>query len=285
MGPNDIRYSLLVATKNRAEKLSQFVSVLRQFTARRDWELVIVDNGSTDDSAARLELLAESLDVPVKILFESAGGKSRALNKGLSATTGTIVVFTDDDCYLEAGFFEALDRVFVRPEIGYCGGRILLHDPSDARMTIRESVEHVYLPPRSFVEPGLIQGANMALRGEVLRHLGGFDADLGPGTPYIAEDVDVVARASWEGWAGGYFPEPTVRHHHGRKPGPDLERMVRSYQRGLGAYFAKFILRRDSRGTFARNWYWRLRSRPYRALQVSGAIGYLWRRGAGRLFR
>ena len=53
-------------------------------------------------------------------------------------------------------------------------------------------------PPRSFIQPGWIIGANMIFRREVLEAIEGFDPDLGPGTPFIADDPDGLARQqSW----------------------------------------------------------------------------------------
>jgi hypothetical protein len=96
----------------------------------------------------------------------------------------------------------------------------------------------------------------MAVLREVVEGIGGFDPRLGAGTPCVAgEDIELVARAAWAGWTGRYDPRPVVAHHHGRKPGPAMERQERGYDYGRGAYYVSFLLNRRARRTYLRCWY------------------------------
>src|SRR5205814_7930384 len=120
----------------------------------------------------------------------------------------------------------------------------------------------ITIPPFSFIEPGLILGANMAFRRLVLEKIDGFDPAFGPGNKYVSDDPDIQARASFAGWTGIYDPVLTVAHHHGRDAAA-AQQLVHTYCRSSGAYYAKFLLRSDSRCTFARHvarhMYWMLR--------------------------
>ena len=119
----------------------------------------------------------------------------------------------------------------------------MLHDPSDHRMTINESMVPVTFPGRSFLSArSAIQGANMAFRREVLDTIGGFDPLFGPGSRVGgAEDLDAAGRASAAGWKGEYRPEIVVRHHHRRKAA-DAPSMMRTWGKAIGAYHMKLLL-------------------------------------------
>jgi GT2 family glycosyltransferase len=140
-------------------------------------------------------------------------------------------------------------------EIGFVGGRVLLYDPSDLRITIQEKQDYCVLRPRTFFTPGTIHGANMAFRKAVLSRIGGFDERLGAGTSIgCGEDTDAVASALWAGIAGAYDPGPTVYHHHGRKTKNEERELSKVYYMGRGAYYAKYVIRNDSRSAYLRNW-------------------------------
>lgn len=241
------------------------------------WEMVLVDNGSVDNTAMVLTEFAARAKVPVVLVSHLRTGLANARNAGVSASRGEIVAFIDDDCYPSPGLVDAWLAVFERKDVGYGAGRILLHDSSDAPTTIRTDTQEWLIPAGTYVKPGLVQGANMAFRRGVLQLVGGFDPDLGPGAAFNFEDVDVAARASALGVAGGYFPGPTVRHHHGRKPGPALDALLHSYDRGRGAYWASLLLRKRYRRHAIRNLAVSLvRKRlPQVRREWSGFTGYL----------
>ena len=253
--------SLVICTRNRASKLGAcLAAVERLVPPGPDWEVIVVDNGSTDGTVDVLERFAKRSGLPAIVVQEPRAGLGRARNAGLARAQGDIIAFTDDDCYVHEDWLRQIAAVFAREDIGYLGGRILLFDPTDAPVTVRTAEAAIRIPPKSFVLPGVILGANMAVRRDAALAIGGFDPMLGAGTRFPIEDVDFVGRASWAGWAGGYYPEPVVYHHHARKPGIDVLRVQRGYAYGRGAYFAKFILQRQSRALYFRNWYWALRA-------------------------
>jgi GT2 family glycosyltransferase len=172
------------------------------------------------------------------------------------------VCFTDDDCYVASDFIDAILKAFEGwPQVGAIGGRILLHDPADARVTIDEREEPALYPTHTVLEAGQIQGANVSFRRRALEESGGFDPDLGAGTPFPAEDVDAVAAVMWAGFDVRYDPRPTVSHHHGRKDA-DIPVLMANYDAGRGAYWAKFILRPDTRVAYLRKWWSAARDQP-----------------------
>ena len=256
----DRAISLVICTRNRANALRGCLDALSALQYDPGaWELVIVNNASTDRTDEVLQAFARQVPFRVTIVHEPKPGLSCARNAGVRGSRGPIIAFTDDDCYVAPDFLTRIVDVFRESQYGYIGGRVLLHDPSDARETIKEDTQAADIAPYSCVQPGFIHGANMAFRREVWDAVGGFDPLLGSGTRFIADDVDFLGRVSAAGWPGAYRPEPVVRHHHGRKPGPDVAKLRSAYARGRGAYYIKGCLDRRMRPQFARHWYWNLR--------------------------
>ena len=272
--------SLVLGTRNRADRLARCLSHIKALRPSVHWELIVVDNGSSDSTPEVLEKFARSASFPVQVLSEITPGLGRAHNCGWQGATGEIVAFTDDDCYVLPNFLEEVLKVFADPKIGYCGGRIKLYDASDYPITINESMIPIMFPPYSYIVPGAIQGANMMFRRRTLRDIDGFDDCLGPGANFNCEDIDACARAAFAGWWGAYAPGPTVLHAHGRKAG-DVAALCRSYAIGRGAYAAKFILRPDTRRCYLRSWRRHLATHPSRRerfYEIQGAIQYCCRK-------
>ena len=235
--------SLIVSTRDRCRQLGAHLRSVRHIIFDRPWEIIIVDNGSSDETAAVVREFISSAPATVSFLSEPRPGKSNALNKALAIAQGEIAVFTDDDCYVERDFLERVWSAFRNPKVGYITGCILLHDPGDYRVAVKESNEPLTFSGRSFLHTGSVIGANMAFRRSVLAQIGGFDPLFGPGSPFYAgEDVDVASRASAIGWMGQYRPEIIVRHHHGRKAS-DFAHLAKGYSIGRGAYHMKLLLR------------------------------------------
>lgn len=279
--------SIVICTRDRARQLGPCLDAVARLRSSLPWELVIVDNGSTDDTAQVIADFARQARFPVVTAAEPVAGLGRARNCGWRAASGELIAFTDDDCYLAEDFVERAAALFSAPGIGYGGGRLTLFDPSDYPVALNLKETHQLIPPCSYVEAGFISGANMVFRRNVLEQIDGFDPTFGPGGAYVCDDVDAQARASFAGWAGVFEPALTVAHHHGRDAAA-ARKLYRAYNLGRGAYFAKFLLRKDTRHEFARHIYWWVRKEPWPsfAREAEGAIGYLvsqiWARGDHR---
>jgi glycosyltransferase involved in cell wall biosynthesis len=235
--------SLIIGTRDRCQKLARCLQSVQRIAFERPWELIIVDNGSTDSTSAIVQKFVCAVSVPVRYLFEPKPGLGNAHNAGVQIAHGEILAFTDDDCYPEPDFLRCVWSVFADRSVGYIGGRILPHDPADVRVTTVTHTAPIAFPPNSFIRAGsCFSGANMAFRRQVLDEIGGFDPLFGPGALFNAEDLDAAGRASAMGWKGEYRPEVVVRHHDGRKA-VDIPPLMKSYGIGIGAYHMKVLLR------------------------------------------
>ena len=83
--------SLLLCTRNRAEQLKDCLAYIARLNPVCSWELVVVDNGSTDDTGKILSEYAAKVPFPTTTLYEGRVGKSRGLNQALSVTRGDII--------------------------------------------------------------------------------------------------------------------------------------------------------------------------------------------------
>lgn len=237
----DIDVSLIICSRNRCDQLARCLETVTRIRFPRSWELIIVDNGSVDRTPAVVREFSRTSGILTRYVFEPIRGLANGHNAAVRIADGSILTFTDDDCYPADDFLSQIWTAFADPSVGYIGGRILLHDPTDYPATINKSVTPQLFPERSFVPLGAIQGANMAFRRQALVDIGGFDPLFGAGALFVAEDIDAISRASAIGWRGLYCPEVVVRHHHGRKAA-DIPTLAKSYAIGRGAWQMKLLL-------------------------------------------
>ena len=234
--------SVIVSTRNRARRLEETLRFYDRVASPARWELLLVDNGSTDDTPDVIAAAVARGTAPIVALREERRGVSSAKNLAIARAGGRIVCFTDDDCYPAPSFIDAWLHVFDRSALDFAGGRITLFDPTDAPMTIKPELQPFLFAPRAYIPPGFIHGANMAYRRAVLDRVGPFDVLFGPGGRYYSgDDTDYFQRASNAGFAGGYRSEPVVAHHHGRKP-DETGTISRDYEVCRGAFYAKTLL-------------------------------------------
>ena len=260
--------SLVICTRNRAAQLAQTLETVSAIRSQLKWELIVVDNGSTDRTSAVVAEYAAACNHPVQMIMEPGRGVSCAKNAGWQSARSGIIVCIDDDCYPEKDYLDSIFDCFANdPRLGFAGGRILLHDPTDRRITIQEHLEPFSFAPGSFIPAGAIHGANVAYRRAALIEVGGFDPWFGGGACYSGEEVELMARISAAGWYGAYDPKPLVYHHHGRKTANDEWRLRRWYDRGRGAYYAKCMLNRKMRKVYIMKW---LLTRHHNSLITTG---------------
>jgi glucosyl-dolichyl phosphate glucuronosyltransferase len=222
--------SVLIATFNRASLLDDTLAslaMLRTSAALR-WEVVIVDNNSTDDTQAVVGRHQRTFPVALRYLFEAKQGRSSALNTGIAAAAGRVIAFTDDDVRVETGWLDAACGALANDDarVGYAGGpvrpiwgappppwldltrgdlwgtiAIQDHGPSDVCYEVAGKVP---------------LGANMAVRREVFDRTGGFREDLGRANGRFVMGQEVpewLLRVRSAGFTGMYVPRMEVHHH------------------------------------------------------------------------
>lgn len=248
--------SLIVCTRNRAPALGPTLdSIARAAGEAPDagLELVLVDNGSTDDTMAFAGNWAATATLPVRIVQEFRKGLAAARNAGIRAAAGRILAFTDDDCRLAPGYVAQVLASYAQDaEPVIRGGRIELGDPRDLPFTIKtDRTPARYTGDRH--PGGFIHGANMTMHRAVVERIGLFDPRFGAGAVFVSgEDTEYIYRAHLAGIRIEYTPDFVVFHHHGRRDKQEVARLNRGYALGNGALYAKYLGQRN----LLRNLFW-----------------------------
>jgi len=252
--------SVVIATYNRSGSLAATLRSLAgsRVTAGSLWEIIIVDNNSTDQTRAVVECFVESGQQNIRYLFEPQQGKSVALNTGIRQARGRIIAMTDDDCIVDSQWIASILQEYASdPDLAAIGGRVELYNKMDEPMTVRTSKQRrvISLAPFEPWSPPII-GCNMAFKREIFDVIGYFDPDFGPGSNHhlVAEDVDFLYRVCKKGFKLVYSPDLIVYHNHGRRTDDDRESVCRNYVRGRGAFYCKHVLRKD--GAVLKMAYW-----------------------------
>ena len=213
------RISVIVCTYNGSRTIRDCLEGLRRLDYP-SFEVIIVNDGSTDDTAAIAS------EYGFRVISGRNHGLSHARNVGLRAARGDIVAYIDDDAYPDPDWLRYLAAGFDgSTHVGIGGPN--LPPPGDG--PVAESVAnapggpiHVLLSDR---EAEHIPGCNMAFRREALLAIDGFDTQFRT----AGDDVDVCWRLRERGWTIGFHPGAVVWHHR--------RNSVRAYlkqQRGYG---------------------------------------------------
>lgn len=255
------RVSVIVCTRNRAGRLGACLERIR--TSGREaavrWELVVVDNGSTDGTRELLDGWCHAADHPVAVTSEPQPGLSAARNAGVRVARGEVLAFVDDDCLVEPGWLGAVVAAHdASPAPDLVGGRVDLDDVADAAVSIRPYDDAMDITDYGSLCARLI-GCNFSVSAASLRAIGEFDERLGAGTAaHSAEDFDLFYRLLRAGKRLRYDPAIRLRHAHGRRDPVEVAALRRGYVRGAGALYAKHLFSSDP--DFLRRFYWDLRA-------------------------
>ncbi len=212
--------SVIVVNWNRHRMLRNCLTTLYQQTYI-NLELIVVDNGSTDDSVALLER-----DFPhVKLIRNTENkGFCTANNQGIQAAHGKWIALLNNDAEAEPDWIAALHSVLQnRPRVGMAASKILVYE-EPARI---DKVGHLMFPDGQnrgrgtgaldqgqfdAVEPVLWpDGCAAMYRRSMLEEIGGFDEDFFA----YGDDAELGLRARIAGWECLYTPKAVVRHHRG----------------------------------------------------------------------
>jgi GT2 family glycosyltransferase len=217
--------TVIIATYNRAALLDQCLSHLAQQRFEPGDEVVTVDNGSTDETAAVLRKYQRTFTVPLHILEESRAGKSHALARALTIAAGDILAFTDDDVNVGPGWLDAIRSAMQQDDVALVGGPVAprwersapwwlaLNGDEYGRLASPLALVNYGSQPCD-LGPRTLLGANLAVRRSVLEQVGGFATHLGKlrGTLLSGEDHEFCRRVQAAGFRGRYIPEAGVYH-------------------------------------------------------------------------
>lgn len=273
--------SLIICTRNRATKLKQCLIEIEKIQTSRSFELVVIDNNSTDETFTVISDHAKNSRIPTRWCLETKKGTGAARNRGAAVATADILVYLDDDCYPAEDFIDRYQSIFSQsPELGFVGGRVELYDPTDQPITILTYKNERFFSAHQRLLAGEIISANMGIRRHVFNNVNGWDDLFGAGTDFPCEDLDIAARILCSGWQGKYDPRPVVYHHHERKTVQDVEKLMASYDAGRGGFYGKCLFTKELRQLYLWPWIksFRRQSRETTFREIKSFINYMIRR-------
>ncbi|QQL45970.1 glycosyltransferase [Sulfuriroseicoccus oceanibius] len=228
---NSVSVAVVVCTRNGGERIARCLEALLASRRPAD-EIVVVDDGSTDDTAAEVRRFPS-----VKLVSIEPSGLSAARNRGAEETSADWIAYTDDDCQADPDWIGALVRHVSRRECGALGGPnvpplseagggrqwILDHAPGTANAVMMDDLRAEHLP-----------GCNLVVRRDAFEAIGGFRRQ------YVTagDDVDLCWRLIDAGFELHYVPSAMVWHERR----PSLRKYLKQ-QVGYGR--AEALLARD----------------------------------------
>ncbi len=219
-----IRISLIIPTHNRAAQLiAALESVITQTLPFDQWECVVVNNRSTDDTTNRFsEFAAQHPSYNLRMVNEPEAGVSYARNRGVAEAQASLLAFIDDDERITSEFLEAYLTLFENtPRAMVAGGKIIAEYPEGRPAWLSKYTEMPIANPMDFgteIRPFPIGrvpgGGNMAFRREAFSRHGGFDPSLGRvGRELIGgEENDLFERLLQAGEIIWYVPQAVMWH-------------------------------------------------------------------------
>jgi glucosyl-dolichyl phosphate glucuronosyltransferase len=245
-----MKVTIAIPTHNRARLLAQTLASVQQLGLGDGVEAdcVVIDNASSDDTAAVVESCAGAGPLKVRRVFEPQLGSSFARNRAVDETRGDFILFIDDDVTVEPDWARELVAEIERRNLDAACGLVLARWPEPPPD---------WLGPRLYVklavhDPALLAcangvaeslhnyfSANVGFRRETFERFGRFREDLGVSgvNPLSGEDTELFARIIEHGGRMGFAPRAVVHHWIGP------ERLTRHYFRrksfafGVGTAF------------------------------------------------
>jgi glycosyltransferase involved in cell wall biosynthesis len=217
------KISAIICTHNRDSYLGAAIDSLLNQAECDEYEVLIVDNGSTDNTKAVVE---ERLSHPrLRYVFEPVLGLSVARNTGAKESRAPLLAYLDDDAIASPTWLSRLSAAFAQKEkLAIAGGKVTLlwgegltpppwlSEGMSGCLGLYDLGDEVV----SIVEPGLTpRGLNYCIRRDFLDRIGGFDPNLGRvGKKLLSnEELYMTEKALQLGWQVAYLPEAVVAHN------------------------------------------------------------------------
>ena len=217
-----LKYSIVIATYKRASDLRETLASLSQLRPDGAWEVIVVDNNSPDNTREVVERAAGAFPVDLRYLFEREQGRSPALNAGIRASRGEIIVTTDDDVRVPPDWLNRAATGLEQLNCDYVGGRVLpiwgaprpiwLPNHGGKQWAVIALLDYGSEPIEFGARVPL--GVNMAFRRSVFDSAGLFDPNTGrkAGTLLGQEVREWCIRARAAGARGFYVPDMRLEH-------------------------------------------------------------------------
>jgi glycosyltransferase involved in cell wall biosynthesis len=249
MAESGFALTVAICTRDRRSSLLRALASLARQKSSADWDVLVIDNGSADDTCEAVAALGGDFPVRLALVCEPSHGLSHARNRALREARGRAVVYIDDDVTLRAGWLEAHARALAGPDVLATGGPILPVLPDGLAAGWRAFLEAELGGPTGRYDfgrepqeiPGprgilLPFGGNLGVVRSLALGVGGFRTDLGFGPRRIpGEETEFLRRLRRLPGRILYVPDAALDHHlDAARASPEAYlRWNRGYGRGL----------------------------------------------------
>lgn len=198
-------FSVIIPAFNEEKTISQTLeSVLGQNFPRRQYEIIVVNNNSTDKTAAIVQKFPA-----VKLIHEPKQGYVYALKRGAKEARGKILVFTDADTIVPPDWLSQYQKAYKDPRVVVVGGAANFQPKFGLIFLIQAFLNFFALITK------IASGFNFSLRRDVYEKIGGFNPQIN-----FHADTDLILRAKKEGKAVFLLKNRVItssRHYRGLK--------------------------------------------------------------------
>ena len=218
-----MKFSVIIPTYNRADDLRDTLRSLAGLAPVGTWEVLVVDNNSRDATESVVREASGHFPVELRYLFEGEQGRCAALNRGILAARGDILVTTDDDVRVEADWLDQAAHALTEFSCDYVGGKVLpvwggprpawLPNHGGRPWSVIALLDYGE-EAREFDQRHVPLGVNLAFRRQAFASAGLWDNRVGrkAGTLLGQEVREWGLRARAAGLRGFYAPRMVVRH-------------------------------------------------------------------------
>ncbi len=220
-----MRFSVVVPTYNRSGELRKTLQSLGALATAAPWEVIVIDNNSTDDTKQAVIEAQRDFPVELRYLFEGEQGRSAAMNTGIRAAKGIIIATTDDDVQVEPDWLDAAGDALDSHDCDYVGGKVLpvwpakrpdwIPDHGGKQWAVIALLDYGPDPIPFFTLAHHVPiGVNMAFRRTAFDRAGLWSNRVGrkKGTLLGQEVREWMLRAREVGLRGYYTPRMVVHH-------------------------------------------------------------------------
>ncbi len=217
--------SIIVPIFNSQKTLRNCLKSLQKIQGHFDFEVVVVDNNSTDES---VQIAAEFANV--RLERESTPGAGSARNKGIESVKGEIIAFTDSDCCVHPNWIaDLLPHLLNNPKLAGVGGDIIsgsFRSPVSNYIDYRGMMNAQRLAKGSEFQPPFLLTCNALFKKKALLEVDRFK-NIWP-----AEDADLCIRLGKIGWEIQQFSGKGIVYHYHRETLNSLLKMAYTYGKG-----------------------------------------------------
>jgi len=198
--------SIVIPTSNGALRIGNCLDALLRQTAGRSAEIIVVDDGSTDNTGHLVERYSG-----VRLITQTNAGPGSARNRGALEARGKIILFTDDDCVPMPDWLDAMLEPFEDSEVVGVKGVYRTHQKSLTACFVQIEYEDRYRLLASLDCIDFIDTYSAAFRRDRFLEMTGYDTSF---PLACAEDVELSYRMSARGWQMTFAPAAIVYHTH-----------------------------------------------------------------------